>query len=473
MRASSRSKRRLIGSLIACGILASAAFGSEKPNVILMMADDLGWGDVGFHGNEAIRTPHLDSMAENGLELTRFYTASSICSPTRASVLTGRHPYRSGILAAHTAGLRVGEYTIAEAAKDNGYATGFFGKWHLGWLEHDRPRDRGHYSPPRFHGFDVTFATTSAVPTWDPTIAPWKIWGREKGDPWNRGFPYLQNGKRVTENLEGDDSRIIMDRVIPFIRSTNERGEAFLAIVWFHTPHEPVVAGPEYLAMYSDIQDERQRHYFGAITAMDEQIGRLRHELLDLGIAQDTVLFFTSDNGASGKEVADGIASNGPLRASKHWHYDGGIRVPSLVEWPGKIAPGSKNASPTGTVDYLPTVVDIAGWSMPESARSIPLDGQSFRHALEGRQASRANGIVSGYMRLASGEQGIAYIEGDWKLIRPKNKDVFELYNLAEDPSENNDVIEERPDLAKTMAAKLAAWEAEAQLSRDGADYRY
>jgi len=444
----------------------------SHPNVILLMADDLGWGDVGFHGNDRIRTPHLDAMAAAGMELTRFYTASSICSPTRASVLTGRDPYRMGILSAHTSGLRVGEVTLAEVLASHGYATGFFGKWHLGWVKPEELRPEGHYSPPWHHGFEENFATTSAVPTWDPTITPFDIWSQKEGTPWKGGRPYVHNGREVSDNMEGDDSRIIMDRALPFIRENVRKSQPFLAVIWFHTPHAPVVAGPEYLAMYEDLPNEAQRHYFGAITAMDEQIGRLRNELKALGVAENTILFFTSDNGPSGPAVESGAASAGPLRKHKHWHYDGGIRVPSLAEWPGTI-PAAKSDRFAGTVDYFPTILELTGLSGQQLLKDRPMDGMSFADALLGRPAEREGFLISGYRRLHRGLDPVALIESPWKLIRPRKKETFELYHLLDDPAEKHDVLEQNPEVAERLQRKLELWSESTLGSRDGADFDF
>lgn len=323
---------------------------AERPNIIFVMADDLGWGDVGFNGNTVIKTPQLDAMAKDGMRLTRFYTASPLCSPTRGSCLTGRYPWRFGVLAAHTSGMRMAEMTVAEVAHLKKYQTGFFGKWHLGWVKPEERLPRGFYSPPWQHGFDESFATTGAVPTWNPSITPAGEISDEDGDagapaqegaPWKGGKPYVHNSVEVGDNMAGDDSRVIMDRVIPFIRMAAEQKQPFLACVWFHTPHEPVVAGPEYCKLYAKHGTAKQ-NYYGAITAMDEQIGRLRTELRQLGIAGNTIIFFTSDNGPADAAAKKGIASAGPFRGHKHTMYDGGLRVPSLVEWPGHITAGNQ-----------------------------------------------------------------------------------------------------------------------------------
>jgi len=366
-------------------------------NVILIMADDLGYGDVGFNGNEKIITPNLDNMAESGMVFKRFYAASPLCSPTRASCLTGRNPFRQGIFAAHTGAMRPGEKTIAELLKKQEYETGFFGKWHLGWVQPEKVESRGFYSPPWHHGYDEVFATKSAVPLWNPTKTPngWTSWGAREDGSWG-GSIYVHNGEPVTENLEGDDSRIIMDRAIPFIKSAIERNKPFFATIWFHTPHEPVVAGPEYLVKYPGLPEE-QKHYYGSITAMDEQIGRLRNFLKNQNVAEKTIVFFCSDNGPADPMAKRGIASAGPFRGHKHQMWEGGLRVPSIVEWPGKIEAGQINNFLSGTVDYLPTILDML--DLPP-VKDRPIDGISLKPILFGEEQTRNVPIASGYQRL-------------------------------------------------------------------------
>ncbi len=474
-------RRALIALLIFPGLttVASAdvdaqrSSASTRPNVILIMADDLGYGDVGFNGNDQIMTPSLDQLAAEGVVLNRFYTSSSICSPSRAAALTGRHHYRTGVLAAHTAGLRIGEVTIAEVLQKHGYATGFFGKWHLGWVRPDEPSARGYYSPPWFHGFDVAFATKSAVPTWDPNLAPFDIFGHKKGDKWHPVSPYLLNGEPVTDNLEGDDSRVIMDRVIPFIRENVQQGEPFAAVVWFHTPHDPVVAGPEYLSLYESLARKEQRHFYGAITAMDEQIGRLRAELKNLGVEKDTILLFTSDNGPADRATREGIASAGPFRGHKHTHYEGGIRVPSVIAWPTYLAPAQSDYV-SGLVDYFPTVMDMLGIDPTKMLGERPMDGVSLYPVLKGEaKGERPGYLTAGYMRLVQNDNGIAIIQNRYKLLRPRRSKEFELYDLENDPAETSDLADTMPEKVRELSASLDVWMASAMKSLKGADYRY
>jgi arylsulfatase A-like enzyme len=440
----------------------------SKLNVILLMADDLGYGDVGFNGNKKIITPHLDQMAAAGIVFTRFYAAAPLCSPTRASVLTGRNPFRQGIFAAHTGGMRPAEKTIAELVKAKGYETGFFGKWHLGWVEPDDVETRGFYSPPWHHGFDEVFATKSAVPTWNPTKTPegWDGFGSREDGSWG-GSVYVHNGRPVTENLDGDDSRIIMDRAIPFMEEAIKNEKPFFATIWFHAPHEPIVAGPGYLAKYPGLPEEQQ-HLYGCITAMDEQIGRLRQFLKKHGIAENTVVFFCSDNGPADPQVRRGIASAGPFRGHKHQMWEGGLRVPSLVEWPGTIKASQKNDFLSGTVDYLPTILDLLNLP-PVSDR--PIDGISLKPVLLGQPLTREVPIASGYQRLYQNNQLFALIHNQFKICIPDKGEQMMLFDILNDPGETTDLASQKPEIFEKMKSELEEIKTSWLKSREGGDY--
>ena len=264
----------LLGSMALAPLAACSSerldVGAGMPNIILCMADDQGWGDTGYNGHPYLKTPHLDAMSRAGLRVDRFYSGAPVCSPTRGSALTGRHPYRYGVPTANAGHVREGEITLAELLKGQGYATGHFGKWHLGTLTNDQEDGRRggrrpeHYAPPWEHGFDQSFSAEVQMPTWDPME--------------NQAFPskyWTGEGEYATENLEGDDSRVIMDRAIPFIQQSVAANTPFFAVIWFHAPHRPVVAGPQHRAMYAEFS-EGEQHYYGCITALDEQVGRLR-----------------------------------------------------------------------------------------------------------------------------------------------------------------------------------------------------
>jgi len=464
-------KTGFLAAFLAILNLQVVSYAQNQPNIILIMADDLGYGDVGFNGNEIIKTPELDKMATQGLVFDRFYAAAPICSPTRGSCLTGRHPFRYGVLAAHSGGMRAGEITIAEILKENGYRTGFFGKWHLGYVRPDAEQeDRGYYSPPWHHGFDLSFVTKSAVPTWNPSVTPpgWNAWNNYDGEIWSSSM-YVMNGDLVQENLKGDDSRVIMDRAIPFIENTVQENRPFFTCIWFHTPHEPVVAGSEYKALYSEYTDDAQ-NYYGAITAMDEQIGRLRNKLKQLGIDKNTILWFTSDNGPSGHLVKPGIASAGKYRGSKHTVYEGGLRMPTVLEWSGKIMPG-RTTYMSGTVDFLPTLVALAKVNFKFDDR--PMEGINIEEAIFNNAKERPSPMAFGWMRLWANIKSLVWTDNRYKLITYELKNQIELYDLIEDPSETNNLAAEKKEKVQEMKKKLDEWEKSCQLSRDGRDYRY
>ncbi|MEI6891681.1 MAG: sulfatase-like hydrolase/transferase [Pontiella sp.] len=466
-----------LGGLMMAWGSAALADSPKSPNIIMIMTDDQGWGDVGFNGHPELKTPHLDSMAENGIKFDRFYAAAPLCSPTRGSCLTGRYPFRYGILAAHTGGMRVGEFTVAEMLKKQGYNTGFFGKWHIGWVREADIGSRGFFSPPSHHGYDEWFATTSAVPTWDPGITPkgWRGWSHkgedQGGQPWKGGFPYVHNGEEVRDNLKGDDSRVIMDRVIPFIEQNKD--QPFLATVWFHTPHEPVVAGEKYLAMYPEAGNLRQ-HYYGCITAMDDQIGRLRAKLRELGIEKNTILFFCSDNGPSGGLTKKGIASAGPFSGHKHMMYEGGLLVPACAEWPGVIPPGTVTDVRCSTIDFFPTIEKIAGYKRSKKD-TRPIDGIDLMPIIRGEVDERGKDLFFGYRRLIQGIDGKVLISGDYKLLTTAAKGGGKtyLFDLKNDPAETTDLSQKMPERFIALSKKLAEIEASCQFSRDGGDYKY
>ncbi len=468
--------RRILFVLICVAPLLVAA---EKPNIILVMCDDLGWGDVGFNGNKIIRTPHLDTMAKNSLRFERFYAAAPVCSPTRGSCITGRHPYRYGVYFANTGHMKTEELTLAELLKKHGYATGHFGKWHLGTLtktetEANRGGPRGvkNFSPPQVNGFDVCFSTESKVPTWDPMLRPKNNKSKTWWDPAKDNGPYgtaywNEKGARVTENLRGDDSRVIMDRAIPFIRAAVKKEQPFFTIVWFHAPHLPVVAGPEYTKLYAK-HSKFAQHYYGCITALDEQVGRLRKELRTLGIADNTLVTFCSDNGPEGNASAPGSA--GHFSGRKRSLLEGGIRVPGLVEWPAKIKPGV-TAIPAVTSDYLPTILDLIG---AEQTDKRPLDGISLVPLFKGKMKERGQPIgfqSAGQVALISDRYKI-YGSGGRKKEQELTLPKLKLFDLKKDPSEKNDLAAQHPDLIKKMTATLKQWRKSCRHSDTGGDYK-
>ncbi len=443
---------------------------SSKPNIILIMADDLGWGDVGFNGNTIIKTPHLDQMAQDGLQFNRFYSAAPVCSPTRGSCLTGRHPYRYGIHWAMTGHIKPEEVLIPEVLKTKGYTTGHFGKWHLGTLT-DLDQNRwggwakdveGNFSPPWENGYDICFVTESKVPTWNPLIAPKGSENPLEGEPFGNDY-WIGQGQKATKNLEGDDSRIIMDRVIPFIEKAISDQRPFFSAIWFHAPHKPVVAGPEYRAIYSNYS-EGEQHYYGCITAMDEQIGRLCSKLKDLDVYQNTMIWFCSDNGPEGR-MLEGTSrgSAGPFRGRKRDLLEGGIRVPALLVWPDKIMKHAQIDMPGVTSDYFPTIMDLMG--IHENEYENPVDGVSLLPMIEGKQAIRNMPIG-----FKSRDQR-AWNTEEYKLYSEDGGATYGLYHLPTDAHEDNDLASQYPEKVEVMKGALLSWEASCVKSDEGGDY--
>ncbi len=467
------SRRAFLGS-IAGGAVAMALprdfflkkKGTARPNVILCMADDMGWGDTGFNGNKIIKTPNLDAMAEAGIRFTRFYSAAPVCSPTRGSCLTGRHPYRYGIFSANVGHMRKEEITLAEALKTQGYVTGHFGKWHLGTLLPDfsgkgsRRKPKENYMTPAMSGFDEWFSTEYAVATWDP-YDPVNVHGRK----FDVRALYWHNGKNVTEELKGDDSRIIMDRVVGFIRKAAKNKEPFFAVIWFHAPHLPVVAGTEYRTVYSQYSEDEQ-HYYGCITALDEQVGRLRKELRAAGIAGNTMVWFCSDNGPEGKDGKHGRTrgSAGPLRGRKRSLFEGGVRVPGLLEWPVRVKGGRVTDIPCCTSDYFPTVLDVLGFKM--KGQPEPIDGVSLLPLIEGKMTKRP--VPIGF---ESGRQ-VSLTDNRYKLISQNKGKSYMLFDLIEDPGETKDLSAEKPEILRAMKATLEQWRKSCNDSLAGKDYK-
>lgn len=421
------------------------------------MADDLGWGDLGFNGNSTIHTPHLDRMSSAGITFDRFYAAAPVCSPTRGSCLTGRHPYRYNIRGANSGHLLEDEISIAEILKEAGYRTGFFGKWHLGTLttsvvdsNRGRPGATTHFSPPSLHGFDQYFATEAKVPTWNPMIKP-----GTKDEFYGTRY-WTTSGEVTEENLSGDDSRVIMDRVVPFIRAAVQAQENFLAVVWFHSPHLPCVGDNPFSDMY------RGNAYFGCITAMDTQMGRLREELQSLGVEEDTMIWFCSDNGPEGRSFDEQNGSAGPFRGRKRSLYEGGVRVPAVLHWPRRIPAGQRLKAACSTSDFLPTLVDYLDLRLPDR----PLDGISLRPLFEGLRTDRkfAIGFWAGKQK--------AWTTDRFKLYSNDNGSTYALYDLQANPNESVDLSEEFPEVKKELIEDLQHWAQSCSRSQQGLDYR-
>jgi arylsulfatase A-like enzyme len=451
---------------------------SEKPNIVLCMADDQGWGDMAYNGHPVLKTPNFDAMAAAALRFDRFYAAAPVCSPTRGSVMTGRHPNRFGCFKwGHT--LRPQEITVAEALKKGGYVTGHFGKWHLGSVRKGSPVN------PGASGFDEWFSAPNFFDN-DPILS--------------------RQGRAV--ETQGESSTVTADAAIEFVRKHAKTAQPFLAVVWFGSPHGPHQAIEQDRALYAD-QKKNFQHFYGEITGMDRAFGKLRKELRTLGIHKNTILWYCSDNGGLPK-----VGTTGG-RGNKGQIYEGGLRVPAILEWPSRIAKPRTTTVPCNTSDIYPTLLEIAGVRLKSQ---LPLDGISLTSLIDGTmtarpkpmgfwnhptggistpsakwmsellQAQKAGNEVGdrSRLRLDAGEIATQYpqdsfpghaawLDWPWKLHRIQDKRQrvrLELYNLADDRGEQNNLADREADRVSSMKSELEAWLRSVVRSLNGKDYR-
>ena len=477
MHTSRRGFLRALGAGVGLGALRwTAAAPDKKPNVVLCMADDQGWGDMGYYAHPTLKTPHFDKMAKEALRFDRFYAAAPVCSPTRGSVMTGRHPNRFGCFKwGHT--LRPQEITVAEALKTAGYVTGHFGKWHLGSVRKTSPVN------PGASGFDEWLSAPNFYDN-DPILS------REG----------------VAVQMQGESSIVAADAAIEFMRKHAKGSKPFLAVVWFGSPHGPHRAVEQDRKLYGD-QPKNRQHFLGEITGMDRAFGKLRAELRTLGVRDNTILWYCSDNGGLDAKTSGGRGKKGSI-------YEGGLRVPGLLEWPARIAKPRVTDVPCNTCDIYPTLLDIVGVTMPKQP---PLDGISLVPLLDGKMTARprpmgfwnhpTGGISTpsaqwmaellaaqkagnetgdkARLRLDAGQirQQVpedafpghsAWLDWPWKLHRIQGKaaaPTLELYDLATDPNEKTDLAAQQPDRVKALRAALDAWLASVARSLNGKDY--
>ncbi len=405
----------------------------RKPNFVFLLCDDLGYGDLACYGNPVIRTPNLDKLASEGIRLTDCYSAAPVCSPARAGIMTGRNPYRSGITDWIPAGsgiyLKRQEVSVASLLKSVGYATCHSGKWHLSsTLDGSEPT-------PGDHGFDHWFSTqNNAAPS--------------HRSPVN----FIRNGKPVGR-LEGWSSALIVDEAIQFIRRVKDR--PFAVFVWFHAPHEPVATADEFLKIYSHVDDPTKAVYYGSVTQMDHEVGRFLKALDEMKLSDNTLVMFTSDNGPETLRRYRGAGhshgSPGPLRGMKLHLYEGGIRVPGIIRWPGHTRPGQTCHEPVNGTDVLPTFCEIAGVKVPADT---PIDGTSILPMFIGKPIEREVPLYWRYDKALGGPKHAMRI-GNWKLLADAVLDRFELYNLETDPSETTDLSTKEPARLKEMSAMI------------------
>jgi len=413
---------------------------AKKPNILYIVADDLGWKDVGFHGSD-IKTPNIDALAAGGARLEQFY-AQPMCTPTRAALMTGRYPLRYGlqtlvIPSAHTYGLPTDEWLLPQALKEAGYQTAIIGKWHLGH------GDRKYW--PRQRGFDYQYG---------PLIGEIDYFTHEQ----HHVLDWYRDNKPLKE--KGYSTTLFGNAAVKRIADHDPAVPLYLYLA-FNAPHTPYQAPKEYLDQYKDIADPSRRAYAASITAMDDQVGRVLEALDKKRMRDNTLIVFQSDNGGTRNAMFTGEqdmskikipCDNGPYRDGKGSLYEGGTRVPAFVNWSGHVKAGSVDQM-IHVVDMYPTLIALAGGS---TAKSKPLDGMDVWQTISDDRPSPRSEIVYNVEIFRAGIR-----EGDWKLVwRTPLPEVVELYNLAQDPSETHNLAAEHPDAVAALqkrANELAA----------------
>jgi arylsulfatase A-like enzyme len=478
---------------------------ADSPNIVLLMGDDHGWDEVGYNGHPFVTTPVLDEMAASGLRFDRFYSGHSSCSPTRGSFLTGRHPNRYGTFSPNWS-LRPEEITLAHLAQEAGYATGHFGKWHVGPVKKESP------TSPGAMGFDEWLSH----------------------DNFFEMDPVLSRNGEAPRQMKGEGSDVLIEETLKFIQESKNRGRPFLALVWFGSPHEPFSGLPEDLALYDNLPEHLNetevqltsnetgqrvsrplgdvlQERYAEITAMDRAIGKLRTFLRENDLKENTLVMYLGDNGTPSSAGRAGMS----LRGRKGTLYEGGIKVPGVLEWPAVIKTPSSTRAVAVTSDFLPTLAELTGQPLPDR----PLDGVSlvpvFTDPTQQRQeplyfwhfqpnvvfsenpepyidpelqegtTPLAKMMAGKFTRSFRNYQYTHIAEKDYtgarvmmndqyKLIvegKTPNEDGVELYDILNDPGETTNVADTYPEEVEAMQVELRKWQESVLNSLTGADY--
>jgi arylsulfatase A-like enzyme len=442
---------RLLGALICAGLLLALAAGesrsqqlparatSSRPNVILIMTDDMGYADLGSYGGKDIKTPNIDRLARDGVRLTDAYANGVLCSPTRAALISGRYPQRNAIETAlgpeGTRGLAVSGSSLPQLLKNAGYQTALIGKWHLGGSVTGEAKNGG----PRAHGFDQFFGLMgSHVDYWHHNRGP------KAEDLWENETRISMDGQYLTT--------LITDRSIRFVEESASAGRPFFLDVAYNAPHwpynrpdQPSPAPGSGAHVTANAENPPTRaDYAAMLEAVDSGVGRILQTVARLGLTGNTIVIFTNDNGG------EWLSNNGPLFNRKWTVWEGGIRVPAIVKWPGRIRAGSVSDQAAITFDWSASIVAAAGVEAPAS-----YEGINLFPILEGRVPKQERTF---FWRSAPGSNRTqsAVRQGDWKLVVDANH-LF-LYNLRDDVGERHDRTAQRPEIVRRLRPMLAEW---------------
>ena len=489
--------------LVSIEVLTAESNERDLPNIILMLGDDHGWDETAYNGHPYLKTPVLDDMASKGMQMNRFYSASAVCSPTRGSIITGRHPTRYGTFAPGWS-IRPEEISIAQLMKKAGYTTAHFGKWHLG------PVKAGSPTNPGAMGFDEWLSHDNFFDL----------------------NPMLSRNGGTPEKFEGEGSEIIMKEALKFIATAKKKNQSFFVVIWFGSPHEPYEAIPKDLASYDHLpntfgnkmvtltsnetglqikrlQHDVLRERFAEITAMDRTIGQLRDYLQKENLRENTLLWYFGDNGTPPEANA-----TVPFREDKGSIYDGGVRVPCVMEWPARIKKHRVSEVNMVSSDVLPTLAKIVNQPLPDR----PLDGINILSIIDGKTKQRyttikfwiaSSGIQKGdkpyidselqegttpMLKIMDGKYTRSFknfhhtdiqsqdfmgpravLDNRYKLVIQESDAgtvVKELFDIRSDPGEKNNIISAQPKIANKLEIKLQDWQQSVLQSLKGKDYQ-
>ena len=439
---------------------AETKHSNRPPNIIFFLTDDLGWGDPQCFGHPYIKTPNINRLAEQGTVFTQFYVASPVCSPSRVALMTGHYPARYRIHIALGTPQRNAEYdmpnwldpkvpTLAGCLKQAGYVTGHFGKWHLCGSPTPQPPS------PAAYGFDDHRTVNTTGPGWEMNKDPY---------------------------FRAHSTGLIVDETIRFMRQ--HKDQPFYVNAWTLVPHAPLKSTDEELAAYHDLKADPDRFeghmreyarkapdfnnqakvFFAAVTGLDKAFGRLLDALEEMKLAENTLIFFGSDNGPEDYHLAEarnaGMGSPGPHRGRKRSIYEGGVRTSCIVRWPGHVPAGRvERDSVLAGVDFLPTICRITGAAVPD----IQPDGEDVSDILRGKSRPRMKSLFWEWRGPAFGDTayrppGLAVRDGNWKLLVNPDGTAAELYDIVQDPDERHNVAKDHPEIAGNLSRQVLAW---------------
>ena len=448
----------IIGSLflLSCGTNVAQKSQEQKnksgrPNILVILTDDLGYNDVGFNGSKDILTPELDKLAAAGTVMTSAYVAHPFCGPSRSGFITGRYPQVTGTpYNLHDGnklekfGLPITETFLSSTLQEAGYYTGALGKWHLGYTPENHPNNRGFDNYYGFLGGGHQYFPEQYSKAYANQIAQ----GKTKDEINVYLTPLEHNGKDVVGETEYMTDALSRETVT-MIKDASDKKKPFFLYLAYNAPHAPMEAKTEDLKVFENITDKQRRTYAAMVYAVDRGVGKIVQALKDNGQFENTLIVFLSDNGAEPNHGG----SNAPLRGVKGDTWEGGYRVPMLFHWPGKIPAGKKYDYPVSALDFYPTFAKIANASLPKGKKLDGLD--ILDNVIAGSEIRKDKMIYS--VRYRAGYCDVGGRQGDWKVTRMENKS-WKLFNIKEDIGEQNDLSARYPDKLKTMVADIEKW---------------